>query len=446
MKSASGSHGLTIAVTSSGTRTNSLNIEQFMHQVHEFPHQGGAKETFKLKAVPYEDIVANWPPRNPLAPITDADKLDALAKAAYGFEALIDDSTFVVQNAKLFALGVTKREARLGYMKARRNFYQAELDGMRKSAKNCDVDWKGTPGCEPLYAKWKGFDDFAVAEYDQFPVQYVADCSATREVNMESKLGIEVGKNLLLNHTKGDEDFGGGPGLFSAYLNIAPEYTGGDRLAVRKLDANLHMQVMEGKADESTFEQTVKASGVVDLSDPTMSSTPLDQCSYRGSGVKVTQIKVDSAFCQSLKKIIGEHATSALEMCNKKVGSPYEGMIHGQTGMNPPSFTFNKNTRGILSSISCDFSAAGHGKVSCNNVKLLSTQLDLVNARDLDADAWVAPKDANAQATPKGQNPNPKRSKALSALLASKAKPQAAKSCKAGFTSEHGACVPQLKH
>src|SRR5262249_50511582 len=122
-----------------------------------------------------EAIVANWPPSNPLAPLTSEQKLSQIAAAAYGLIALVDDSDFVIHNASLFAMGTTpqKRDNRLGHMKARRTFYQGQLDQMRAQAKSCDVDWNGTPACEQLYNKWKGFDDFAVNEYEQFPIRYI---------------------------------------------------------------------------------------------------------------------------------------------------------------------------------------------------------------------------------------------------------------------------------
>jgi hypothetical protein len=185
MKEASGSKDLEIRVTSSGTKTAALDVSSFLAQVKAFPGAKGTKQTYKLKAVPYEDIVANWPPSNPLAPLTAAQKLDAITSAAYGFEALIEDSDFVVQNPTLFALGTTtgKRDSRLGHMKARRGFYNAQLNDMRNSAKNCDVNWNGSPACEQLYEKWKNYNDFAVAEYEQFPVRYVSDCYSPRDVS-----------------------------------------------------------------------------------------------------------------------------------------------------------------------------------------------------------------------------------------------------------------------
>ena len=175
MKQASHGKDLEISVTSSGTKSAAMNVDQFLAQVHSFPNAKGPRETYKLKAIPYEAIVANWPPSNPLAPLTAAQKLDAVTSAAFDLIALGDDSDFLVHNPALFALGTNKekREARLGYIKRRRAWYSGQLNDMRKAAKNCDVEWKDE--CQQLYQKWKNFDDFSVAEYDQFPVRYLSD-------------------------------------------------------------------------------------------------------------------------------------------------------------------------------------------------------------------------------------------------------------------------------
>jgi hypothetical protein len=441
MKSASGSKDLEIQVTSSGTKTASLNINQFLNQVHNFPRENGAKELFKLKAVPYEDIVVNWPPQNPLAPLTDADKLDAIASAAFGFESLIEDSDFVLQNAKLFALGITKREARLQYIRARHAFYQQSLATIRKEAKGCDVDWKGTPACEQLYVKYRNFDDWMAHEYDQFPIRYTSDCSSPRTV----ELGGKMPKVINLDHVGGDTNFDGGPGAIAAYLNIFPEFTGGNRLAVRKLDATLELKVYEAKSDWTAWAQTSKVNGVVDLDDKALSlSTPMDQCSYQGSGVKAPPISLDTPACDILKQFArGSEAANAA--CKQKIGTKWEGMLFGATAQNPASFTYSHG-KGLLNAITCNFKPADQGQPPiCSNVSVPSVQLDLVNSRDIEADRWDAPKDPNADATPNGQNPDPKVSGNHKALTASKSKAKPSRTCKPGLVNERGNCVPVTK-
>jgi hypothetical protein len=440
MKSATGSKDLEIQVTSSGTKTMSLNVKEFLNQVHEFPKQNGAKELFKLKAVPYESIVVNWPPQNPLAPITEADKLDAIASAAFGFESLIEDSDFILRNPKLFALGVTKREARLQYIKARHAFYQQSLAAMRKDAKTCDVDWKGTPACQQLYEKYKNFDDRMAKEYDQFPIRYVSDCSTPRTV----EIGAKLPKVINLDHVGGDTNFDGGPGALAAYLNVFPEFTGGNRLAVRKLDATIDLKVYEAKSDWSAWGASPKINGVVDLDDKALSmSTPMDQCSYQGSGVKAPPVSVDTPACDVLKQI-AKGSELAHAACKQKIGTKFEGILHGVTTQDPTTFTYSHG-KGLLNAISCNFQGIDQGKLICSNISVPSVQLDLVNSRDIEADKWDAPKDANADATPNGQNPDPKVSSNHKALTASKSKSKPSRACKPGFVNESGNCVPVTK-
>ena len=215
------------------------------------------KRQYKLKAVPIEAIVANWPATDPLAPITAEQKLTRLAEAAWGLTALIDDSDFVTQNARLFALGTTapQRSARVAHIKARRNWYQGQLDDMRNRAKSCDVDWNGTSACESLYNRWKDFEGFVVAEYDQFPARYLSDCYAARDAgpSIEDALKLAlVPERGHFSNTKGDREMGGGPVGFAAHLNLKPDFSGGDPLGARKLRGTLAIDMEELKADHST--------------------------------------------------------------------------------------------------------------------------------------------------------------------------------------------------
>lgn len=445
--------GVTIAVISSDSKRSSTDLNGFLKAVHSFPRDNGRKETFKLKAVPYDAIVSNWPVKDVLAPLTDADKLGIIASAAFTLQALIDDAKYVTSNQALFALGIAKKTARLNYLTARANRYQAELDDIRKRAKGCDSDWSPKDDrkdhCEKLYGEWKDFEGYAVAEYDQFPVRKTANCEATRMVNFTSDFRRLLGNDrvTLLDHTKpGDSDLGGGPAAFSAYLNIKPELTGGDPLDVRKLDARLSIHVEETKDDHSAFEKTLIANGVYDLGGQEQQmSGSMAQCSYHGNGITLNPIMVDTAACDTVKKLL-PGSTVADAYCKSKVGSPFEGLIHQTTAKDPTSFTFNKNAKGLLSSISCDFSGGSHGRITCSNISFLDVPLDLVNNADVDADKWDAPKEPNSKSTPKGQNPPAKRSSKLKELIQHKEKANTATGpCKEGFEKEGGACVPKTK-
>jgi hypothetical protein len=409
LKSASNTQDLQIRVTSSGTNSASLTIDQFLAQVKAFPGANGPKQTYKLKAVPIESIVANWPATDPLAPITAEQKLTRLAEAAWGLTALIDDSDFVTQNARLFALGTTapQRSARVAHIKARRNWYQGQLDDMRNRAKSCDVDWNGTSACESLYNRWKDFEGFVVAEYDQFPARYLSDCYAARDAgpSIEDALKLAlVPERGHFSNTKGDREMGGGPVGFAAHLNLKPDFSGGDPLGARKLRGTLAIDMEELKADHSTFETTLKAT-VYDLAKPEFvdgAPVTLGQCAYQGTGVKAGLVTEDPAACNGLKAV----SNQAYEACKTAVASvKHHGILRGKTGEDPRTETFNKHSRGILSSMRCTVdSDMGNDTslIGCDAINVSSVQLDLVNTQDLAANAWVAPKQSDQMVIPKG--------------------------------------------
>lgn len=449
---ASKTQDLDIHVTSSGTSSASLTIEQFKAQVKAFPGHNGPKQTYKLMAVPYEDIVANWPVTDPLAPLTAEAKLSRLAEAAWGLTALIDDSDFVIQNAKLFALGTTpaKRDGRIAYIKARRAWYQGQLADMRNRAKNCDVDWSGQPACESLYNNWKDFEDFVVAEYDQFPIRYVSDCYAARDVS--DTIMDKYNNQLLaqtyghLSNTRGDREVGGGPVKFSSNITFKPDFTGGDPLATRKLLSTLKISMEESKADHTTFETTLKHP-VFDLSTPTKDGT-LAQCAYQGAGVKASYITFDAeAICAPLK-VIGkkQYDKCVADMSKLK----YHGTLAATTGEDPRQETFNKNGRGVLASMTCDVdSDAGNDTpvLGCGHIGLRSIQLDLVNTQDVGADKWVAPKNTDTKKPIQVIRPIVPLGSVLRPSLApqKKAAPSKPVRCQDGLVSVSGRCLPKLR-
>ena len=409
LKNASKTQDLQIRVTSSGTSSASLTIDQFLAQVKAFPGANGPKQTYKLKAVPIEAIVANWPATDPLAPITAEQKLTRLAEAAWGLTALIADSDFVTQNHKLFALGTTPalRNARIAHIKARRNWYQSQLDDMRNRANKCDVDWAGTPACESLYARWKEFEGFVVGEYDQFPTRYVSDCYAPRDGGdaMQEALKLAlVPERGHFSNSRGDREMGGGPVAFGAHLTIKPDFSGGDPLGARKLRGTLRVDMEESKADHTTFETTVKTT-VYDLAKPEFADgapITLHQCAYKDTGVKSALVTEDPAACKGLKAI----SQQAYDSCMTAISSvKHHGILRGKTGEDPRTETFSKNSRGILSSMRCSVdSDMGDDTpmIGCDAIQLTSVQLNLVNTQDLAADAWVAPKQADQLVIPKG--------------------------------------------
>ena len=460
LKQASSSQDLAIRVTSSGTNSASLTIDQFLAQVNSFPNANGPKNTYKLKAVPFESIVANWPISDPLAPLTSEQKLTKVAEAAWGLTSLIADSDFVTQNSKLFALGTTpqKRDARINHIKARRNFYQSQLDSMRSQAKSCDVDWNSTPACESLYNKWKEFAAFAVAEYEQFPVRYTADCYATRDAGdsiqaaLLNRLPQERGQ---FSNTKGDREVGGGPVYFSARLDLKPDFTGGDPLGVRKLLATLKIHVEENKDDHTTFESSIKVPAY-NLDMPGGSPVPLTQCAFRGDyGVKASLVNPSTAGCDPLKSV----SNQAYQSCKDAVAADkHHGLLSGKTGEDPRTETFNKNALGVINSMRCSVDSDMSNDtpaIGCEAIDVRTVQLDLVNTQDAAADKWTKPPQNDQVATPKGIVASAALATILKQRFTSAATPitpnmtkrgtPQIRVCKPGLVAVDGECVLKLR-
>lgn len=440
------------------------------------PQPAGAKQIYKLKVVPYEKIIANWPPTKDLAPLTEGDKLNVLGEAAWVLVALIDDTDFVTKNLGLFAIGSTpaKREARSSYLRGRRDFYKSQLDAMRNSAKNCDVDWAGTPVCELLYNKWKGWEDFAFAEYEQMPIRYVSDCYGSREVTLNGKTAADTltgalagtKGNFTLVNNGADRKIGGSAVSVNAYLDFKPNFSGGDPLAVRKLTATLYMGIAEITHDKTEFRHTLKAD-VADLSVPDMSGggapVTLNQCAYKGDGVKAVLEAQNPAACEPLKAFEPMYTTCKnAAALNKHHGFLRAVEAEGQGFRNPK---LTKGVQGVITSLQCTVDGAESddtGAIGCSSVGLKSIQLDLVNREDLAADKWTQPPPTpltvnpgimTGAATPKGVTPSPgysvnlrKAQSAAKALSQSKRSPRTGSvTCATGLVNVRGECALKLK-
>jgi hypothetical protein len=220
-------------------------------------------------------------------------------------------------------------------------------------------------------------------------------------------------------------------------------------LATRKLLAELDMSMEEENADHSTFESDLKVPAAVDLSTAEFSSkglVTLDQCAFKGNGIKAKDL-VDTGGCDFLKSL-GASA-KMIGMCMQAAKEhEYQGYVGGLAQKDATTETFNKNTRGVIGSITCTVDSPNSDDTSmlnCKNLQLLSIQLDLVNTADLVADEFTPPKDPRSDATPQGQKPDPKRSSAIKARLGSHARAKPNVTCKAGLTNIGGSCVPALK-
>lgn len=467
MKSASNSNDLTIRVSTSGSQTNPVNIDQFIAFVQAFPKQNGAKQTYKLKAVPYEGVVDDWPPSNPLAPLTDLIKLNTLAEAAWGLIALAEDTNFVTQNAGVFALGTTpaKRTARANFIKARRGFYLSQLDALRSGAKNCDVDWKSSPACEQLYTQWKDWENFAIAEYEQLPRRYTSDCATPREVTLAgTDLAMTLNTHLnkaigAFQNIKGDREIDGGPTAVRAFLDFKPNFTGGDPLATRKLLATLDMQIQEKGGDQSTFVYAPRID-VADLAQPIPnggSMVTLNQCAFTGTGVRAAQVSPNTTACDGLKQL---GFPQLADQCKASLaGAKHHGILFATAAKGARTETFTKGVSGAIRSLKCtvDSDLKDDTKsIACPEIGVGSVQFDLVNSQDVLADKWVSPpltvNPALVKNLPKGVQPSASYTATVRKSIDTSKKPLStqtkvlrAPACKAGLVAYRGECVRPLK-
>jgi len=132
----------------------------------------------------------------------------------------------------------------------------------------------------------------------------------------------------------------------------------------------------------------------------------------------------------------------------------YHGILSGKTGEDPRTETFNKNPRGVLSSMKCTVdSDAGNDtpSIGCSAIALKSIQLDLVNTQDVAADAWKAPPVNNVVVIPKGVQSSVGYAAIVKKAVVAKSRklvlPMNKQNvrCNAGLVSVEGQCVPKLK-
>lgn len=401
MSNDAGKNALSIQWTSTGLGGTTKSIDEFLAAYTNFPTHGQSNP-IELIAQPYDDALFPMPWTNPLAPETAQDKLKMLSEVAWGLIALKADAKFLVEQAtlnnNLFALGTTpaKRATRLAYHKARMQWYDEQLQGLRAAAQNCDTSW--TPSCEALHVKWQNFD--AADEYALYPVRYLSDCSSPVEIQPnQSNGGTSLAQNLLKALTPGrlggnfarlkigDEEIGGDPGLFTASIRFALDTAGGNHDGVTGLRAIISAEWRELGGDHKyhqgatvySGEQSVPAFNLMSqqamLPDGSFGMA-YGQCAFKGTtGVKMAAPGGNHG-----------HISAGWESHARVV--PFS---HGQ---------------GVLSGITCQVDSDDHNDgpwLGCTAIDLRPFQLDLVNKEDEKADAWPPPGvSTGSSAPPKG--------------------------------------------
>ena len=155
----------------------------------------------------------------------------------------------------------------------------------------------------------------------------------------------------------------------------------------------------------------------------------------------------------TLEMIKIEHTLFALPFAflGAVLAAKYHGILTGKTGEDPRTETFNKNSRGVLSSMKCTVdSDAGNDtpSIGCSAIQLASVQLDLVNTQDVQADKWTAPPVNNQVVIPKGIQSSGVYAEIVKKAVIGKSRklvlPKQQR-CNRGLVSVGGECVPQLK-
>ena len=165
---------LTVNAISTGGNSPVTTIDELEAEYKAFATKG-KKNIVKVIAVPYEEIVADWPMKDPLAPMTSDEKLDKLATVAFAHISLITDLKFIKHNEKIFALGTEEktRKGTLTQVEKLTSGFEAALEGLRKEAKGCDTEFGAK--CEALFTKWEKWD--AADQYEKLPPRYTSTCS-----------------------------------------------------------------------------------------------------------------------------------------------------------------------------------------------------------------------------------------------------------------------------
>ena len=343
---------LTVHAITSGGNLPMTTIEDFEREYKAYPTKA-KKSIIKIIAVPYEDIVADWPTGNPLAPMTADEKLDKLTEVAFAHVSLITDTKFITRSKELFALGTSEnnRKAKLGAVENLVSVYEKQLDDLRKNAKGCENDFNSK--CEALYTKWEKWD--AASEYDKLPQRYTSDCSGvtlkgdTWGMKLQS---IDVRKN------KGkDLEFGNNPVKLTANLDLSPKG--------KELLATMSIKLAEvGKEGFGHINEDTSFSGSDNATVYTLEKDPMGNDMSRCSFGKPPFVG----------KLVEGHA----------------GHLEESTGKKPDdSHKFTKG-EGLIRKMTCVIGAKGKknekGALSCSNIVFADLKLNLLSEQDTAAD------------------------------------------------------------
>ncbi len=363
---------LTVNVITTGGNAPATTIEDFEREFKAY--QTNAKKAIvKLIAVPYEDIVADWPIKDPLAPMTADEKLDKLTEVAFAHVSLGTDVKFIKQNKDLFALGTTEknRKAKLTAVEKLIVGYDSALEGLRKDAKGCDTDFSAK--CEKLYAKWEKWEP--ADEYAKLPQRYTSNCNGIT-LKGTDWTAPKFPSEIEVKDRKGkDASFGNNPVKFTASVSLKTE--GKDLLA------NMTIKAEEWNTKKKGLFTKKSEVGKRDTS-------VMQDTSYSGSSGKSAVFKLVS------DPIIGD-----LSQCSFGApaytggGSDVAGSLSETTGKKPQEgtpITIDKGAKGILRKMKCSLTQNGKDGATCDSFDFADVKLNLISEQDVKADGGKSAK------------------------------------------------------
>ncbi len=338
---------LTVNAISTGGNSPVTTIAELEAEYKAFPSKG-KKNIVKIIAVPYEEIVADWPMKDPLAPMTSDEKLDKLATVAFAHISLITDLKFMKHNEKLFALGSQEstRKSSLAKLEKLTSDFESALDALRKDAKGCDTEFSAK--CESLFTKWEKWD--AADQYEKLPQRYTSTCTGFT-LKFENWKANGFPGTIFANNRHGkDDNFGNNKVKVTAKFKLKPKG--------KQLEASMDLKVAEvgkkgfGHINEDTYFTGSDSGIIFDLAGASMPGADLSKCSFG-------------------KPIVAK--------------GPDDGSASAESGKGGQDKLQVKG-KGLVQKMTCDISTKKNMKISCTGFQFDDMPLNLVSEQDADAD------------------------------------------------------------
>ena len=170
MSSAFGLNNIKLRMASSDPGgANPTSVEALINRYKTFNVGSGPRRPIKMFLAPYS-YAEGFPIDDPLAPITNDEKLGYMANALWDLKAIIQDAGFIITSPRMFAMGTTsrKRNARLAAVRRAKAEWQREFDSLRNQASACVDNFTDT--CDQLAMRYRDKD--MLAERAILPVRY----------------------------------------------------------------------------------------------------------------------------------------------------------------------------------------------------------------------------------------------------------------------------------